>query len=109
MTRLLFQKQSDQRHLLKSLLIALSFTSPLEPKYAQNAVSGFVYNKHFYINNQGIRGWLKKQNDLLYLTEKAKRLVQASDIDLIANKTGGDIKLATKLYWFARCFCACYT
>jgi hypothetical protein len=93
MTRLLFQKQSDQRHLLQSLLIALNFTSALESKYAQNAVNGFVYNKYFYINNQRIRGWLKKQGDLLYLSEKAKRLVQESDIDLITNKTGGDIKI----------------
>jgi hypothetical protein len=91
---LLFHKQSDQRHLLQSLLIALNFTSALESKYAQNAVKGFVYNKHFYINNQQIRGWLKKQGDLLYLSEKAKRLVQESDIDLITNKTGGDIKIS---------------
>jgi hypothetical protein len=85
----IFKKQTERKHLLKSLLISLSFISPLESKHIKNIVTGFVYNERFYISNQKTRGYFQKQDDLLILTSKAKRAAQSSLIKLITNKTGG--------------------
>ncbi len=100
----LFQKQEDRKHILESLLIALSFTSTLESKYVQSVVSGFVGNEQFYVNNQRIRGWFNKQGNLLLLTEKAKRLVQLSPFEIIVNRrevnrlTNHEVQLVRSLF-----------
>ena len=91
--RSLFQKQDNRRQVLESLLIALSFTSPLEPKHIKSIFSGFVYNKRFYISDQKKRRYLKKKDDLLSLTTKAKRRIHSHPIELIANRSGGDKKI----------------
>jgi hypothetical protein len=82
----LFQPQTDRRHILESFLIALSFASPFEPKDAQSVVSGFVHNEQFYVSNQKVRGWLYKQNGLLFLSEKAKQLVKSRPFEIVVNK-----------------------
>jgi hypothetical protein len=82
----LFQKQQDHKHILQALLIALSFTSPLQPRYIQSIVNGFVHNSQFYVSNQKIRGWLNKQDRVMYLSEKATEMVQSCPFERIVNK-----------------------
>jgi hypothetical protein len=87
----LFTKQNNPSQILESLLIALSFTSPLESRHIKSIIKGFVFNERFYINNQKQRGYLKSQaeNEKLILTPKAKRRAHSHLIELTANTKGG--------------------
>lgn len=81
----IFQTQTDRQHLLQSLLIALSFTPPLETVHIQSIVSGFVKDPQDYINVQKFRGWLVKEGDLLTLSEKARRFVHLCHFGISTN------------------------
>lgn len=89
----LFQTQQRRGQVLESLLIALSFTGPLESKHIKSIITGFVQNERFYLSNQKTRGYLKKQEDLFKPTSRATRLVRSSAIELVTNRVGGDKKL----------------
>jgi hypothetical protein len=72
----IFQPQTERHHLLQSLLISLSFTSPLKAVYVQSIVAGFVKNKQLYVSIQKFRGWLVKENGLILLSEKAQSFIR---------------------------------
>jgi hypothetical protein len=83
----IFQTQIDRQHLLQSLLIALSFTSPLKGVYIQAIVAGFVKDAQDYVSNQKTRGWLIKQDGVMLLSEKAQTFVRLCQFNIVQSKS----------------------
>jgi hypothetical protein len=82
----ILRRQTGKNHTLQSLLLALSFTSPLQTVYVQSIVAGFVQNVQFYIGIQKFRGWLAKQDGLILLTKQAQGFVRLSPFSLTQSK-----------------------
>lgn len=89
---LLFQPQQNPPQLLNSLLIALSFSAPLESRDVQEVIEGYTANTRFYLSNLKKSGYLKNRDGLLHLSAKARKRTEAAPFEMIFNRRGG-IKL----------------
>lgn len=88
----IFQSPKNNSLLLNSLLTALSFTPPLDSREFQAIIKGYTPNTRFYLSSLKRRGYVNDKNGLLYLSNKANRLVASLPFATVANSRGG-IKL----------------
>jgi hypothetical protein len=100
----IFQPQTERHHLLQSLLIALSFTSPLQAVYVQSIIAGFIKDEQVYISIQKFRGWLVKRDGLILPSEKTESFLRLCPFTIsqskheISKQTYHDLLLVRTLF-----------
>lgn len=84
----LFHKQQNHSQLLTSLIIALTFTTPLESKYVQTVIAGCSTNTRFYLSHLKKTGYVEDRQGLLHLSEKARLKIESLPFEITPNPRG---------------------